>query len=876
MWMLLLWALLIVGVQSLPLACEHGFFPESHATPYCHCDDGWGGIGCSICRTDDVCPASRPACDRSVMFSNDKAYECAVQDADMVEIIGDRFRLSCQPNGTTCAIEAWGTQNPTWDDPDPDPDAPTAYARTFRCILYNVSSVYDFQTQQMIAHSQGSFCTCDVDDSERCTMDFLGMTLAQMLGPSSVACGLYDHRCVVHHSDFIADIELVCEGGGCLREALPYPSNSSRSDVFVFRLSWQGVIVDLLTLSFIGLVSLWVHLVCLACCVSYARSVLNMRDHTREHGGLMLELSLPQGYYAGRCGCGCTKKSERCIFHPGTHVRIYPGITAVLGASGDGKTRLLSLLANHDMRGRRPGMILKVNDTDIRRCRHPSVAERYANALATMDSAEHPLDGLLTVYENALFSATTRFTARLPHLRKRVERSLRRLGLEEAFKRVVGGAGRSVLSNGQRKRLALAMQLAANPAVLLADECMVAVPAAMQRIIFRELQETCAERMHEGDHQATYVVSMHEPPDDVLLQTDHIVVVARKSVVLQAKTQSVANSLNKRMPADDEAQGGSLAETIRRYADAMAGDINEGVLLDTQASPPGKRASLGRLPQYGISLAKQGICLVLRDLLRLWRSPWNALLILAASLVMGGGLSGLYYQQDDGIAGSQNRMGFLLYLCLFLGLTSLSSVWLFDGEEAVRYTHEVRTGTYHRGVYFATRWVTQFVLYRLPPPLLLSTMTYWAIGLHEGRFGWFVVTVVLVALLSDLTAVILGLLLPSAAAVFFFAISVSLNVLSSGLVLNAGTLPGWLQPLSYLSFWKLAYGDLMINEFQGLQVTIDPKGFPSFRATGEFYLSELDIYPSRFELYFVLLLVCVVVYLGAAWGAFRCCAGVRK
>ena len=153
-------------------------------------------------------------------------------------------------------------------------------------------------------------------------------------------------------------------------------------------------------------------------------------------------------------------------------------VFAILGSSGAGKTTLLDVLAGRKNTGTLKGDVY-VNG-------HKLVPERfkYVSAYVMQDDI---LLGSLTTKETLEYTAELRFPlASKEELARKVQVSLKTMALEHSADTFVGNAARRGLSGrcelnvclkhvslhigGEKKRLAIALQLLADPSVLFLDE----------------------------------------------------------------------------------------------------------------------------------------------------------------------------------------------------------------------------------------------------------------------------------------------------------------------------------------------------------------------------------------------------------------------
>ncbi|HEV2252234.1 MAG TPA: ABC transporter ATP-binding protein [Streptosporangiaceae bacterium] len=140
---------------------------------------------------------------------------------------------------------------------------------------------------------------------------------------------------------------------------------------------------------------------------------------------------------------------------------VAPGETvAIMGPSGCGKSTLLYLLGGLD---RPTAGEIWLDGQDITRMSERALARLRRDAVGFVFQAFHLMDEL-TAVENVELPAL--LAARSPRTaRKRAEELLERVGLANRARFLP-----TALSGGQRQRVAVARALAADPAVVLADE----------------------------------------------------------------------------------------------------------------------------------------------------------------------------------------------------------------------------------------------------------------------------------------------------------------------------------------------------------------------------------------------------------------------
>ncbi|KAJ3054386.1 hypothetical protein HDU99_007787 [Rhizoclosmatium hyalinum] len=143
------------------------------------------------------------------------------------------------------------------------------------------------------------------------------------------------------------------------------------------------------------------------------------------------------------------------IFQPGR-------LTAVMGASGAGKTSLLQVLAGEARQGSLTGSIL-INGEEVKG------NMKKVSGFVFQDDV---ILATMTVREAITMSALLRLPEEmsLEEKTKAVERTIKLLNLEKCAATIIGNSSIKGVSGGERKRCAMAMEIITNPSILFLDE----------------------------------------------------------------------------------------------------------------------------------------------------------------------------------------------------------------------------------------------------------------------------------------------------------------------------------------------------------------------------------------------------------------------
>nr|POE87236.1 pleiotropic drug resistance protein 3 [Quercus suber] len=187
-----------------------------------------------------------------------------------------------------------------------------------------------------------------------------------------------------------------------------------------------------------------------------------------------------------------------------------PGIlTALMGVSGAGKTTLLDVLAGRKTSGYIEGQI-KIGG-------YPKVQETFARVSGYCEQTDiHSPQ--ITVEESVIFSAWLRLSPQIDTKTKAefVNEVLETIELDGIKDALVGIPGITGLSNEQRKRLTIAVELVANPSIIFMDEPTTGLDARAAAIVMRAVKNV-------ADTGRTIVCTIHQPSVDIFEAFDELI-----------------------------------------------------------------------------------------------------------------------------------------------------------------------------------------------------------------------------------------------------------------------------------------------------------------------------------------------------------------
>lgn len=516
-----------------------------------------------------------------------------------------------------------------------------------------------------------------------------------------------------------------------------------------------------------------------------------------------------------------------------------PGqLTAILGASGAGKSSLLNVVADRLLfsKGARLEGEMLANRAPL----PPDYRARCAYVLQT--EALYPFS---TVRETVEMAARLRLgrDRSVEEKKTRAADVIERIGLEKAMDTRVGDGNRiSGLSGGERKRVSIACELVASPSLVMLDEPTSGLDSHQALKVVQSLKSL-------AESGRTVVASIHQPGSAIYALFDNVIVMAQgrtayfgpsadlvthfgrfglqcpplfnpADFVLQV-TSGDANIL----PGNEESASEVTLETIHECATKYCN-------MEHVWTPDalGKLAALnvsdgpGTSARARCSYREQFALLVSRVYRDTSRNVFANVAKLANGLVTAVIMVALYADMNSSkstIGLVQNKQALLFFITIG-GLFGplFGTVQAFAPEVNV-VLRERMANLYSVGPYYLAKLIVSLP-FELTPLFLANTVSFWWLQLNHS-FDRYVFFVLLSSGVS-LCSIGLGFMLAVASNGNVQAASAAIGpiaivlLLLGGFYITVDTIPvyvRWISKISYLSF---AFEGLCINEFEGEMV----------------------------------------------------------
>ncbi|KAI8908931.1 hypothetical protein EDD86DRAFT_191026 [Gorgonomyces haynaldii] len=186
----------------------------------------------------------------------------------------------------------------------------------------------------------------------------------------------------------------------------------------------------------------------------------------------------------------------------------------------------------------------------------------------------------------------------------------------------------------------------------------------------------------------------------------------------------------------------------------------------------------------------------------------------------------LFWNVDNSLAGFQNRLGVMFFICAVFGFGCLSSMQAFASERLI-FVRERANRYYSPVTYFLSKILCDIVPLRVVPPIILGLISYNMIGLKPdiGALLRLLLVLVLFNLSAASICLAISIIFKDTGVANLVATLVMLfEMLFGGLLLNKASIPAAFQWLDRLSFFNYAFEALVVNEVATLVLVEEKYG----------------------------------------------------
>uniref|UniRef100_A0A2N9IZG4 ABC transporter domain-containing protein n=1 Tax=Fagus sylvatica TaxID=28930 RepID=A0A2N9IZG4_FAGSY len=493
-------------------------------------------------------------------------------------------------------------------------------------------------------------------------------------------------------------------------------------------------------------------------------------------------------------------------------------LTALMGVSGAGKTTLLDVLAGRKTSGYIEGQI-NIGG-------YPKVQETFARVSGYCEQTDiHSPQ--ITVEESVIFSAWLRLSPQIDSKTKAefVNEVLETIELDGIKDALVGIPGVNGLSNEQRKRLTIAVELVANPSIIFMDEPTTGLDARAAAIVMRAVKNV-------ADTGRTIVCTIHQPSIDIFEAFDELILLKTgghvifsgplgqhsRSVIEYFEIRNNYNPATWMLEVTSTSAEAELGvDFAQKYRESALFEKNKELVQQLSSPPPGSRDlyfpthfSQNGWVQFKSCLWKQHLAY--------WRSPaynfMRIMLTLVSALVIGV----LYWNQGKNLNNQQNLFnifGSMFTGVTFLGISNCEAVLPYIATERTVMYRERFAGMYSSWAYSLAQVIVE-VPYLFIQTAIFVTIIYPMIGYYGSAYK--VIWYFYATFCSFLYFCYLGMLLVSLtpnsmiatilASVFYTPLN-----LFSGFLIPKPQIPKWWIWLYYLTPTSWSLNGLLTSQY---------------------------------------------------------------
>ncbi|KWU44583.1 ABC transporter [Rhodotorula sp. JG-1b] len=520
---------------------------------------------------------------------------------------------------------------------------------------------------------------------------------------------------------------------------------------------------------------------------------------------------------------------------------------SILGPSGAGKSTLVDLLAGVRKVGTRTGSIdfvesVPTSEDETKQGHVASFPGSDRIRVGYVDQTDL-LPEMSTVREAVMFAADLKLGENSKELkRERVFTVLSQLGLVDVADTRIGSpedSGKRGISGGERRRVSIARELVAQPAILIADEPTSGLDSTSALRILTALKALTTPEA--GRRPTTVITTIHQPSSQLYHMFDDVILLANGGAQLYCgKAREAAAWWGSKglhcpegwNPADFMLDIASdppaaflplrpaLTDRKSSYASASSAFVPRMFLRNSNAlQRQDRKPTTVALTQVEALLGRQSKQLV--------RDPTLLLMHNILAVIVGVIVGGMYFQVKTTIGGFQSRVGALFFMGCLIAFASLSALSNFARAKRL-FMRERARGYYNPSAWLATELVLDILPLRIAPSIVLSVIVYWMVGLAKDASHFF--KFLLIILLFSICMTVWNFLLAAAiddtgSAILISAIINLFQMAFAGFFVNLSSIPPVLRWLQYVAPLKYALEALTVNEVgAGLMISDELAG----------------------------------------------------
>ncbi|ORY43825.1 P-loop containing nucleoside triphosphate hydrolase protein [Rhizoclosmatium globosum] len=499
-------------------------------------------------------------------------------------------------------------------------------------------------------------------------------------------------------------------------------------------------------------------------------------------------------------------------------------VVAIMGGSGAGKSTLLNTLA---------GRIAEQKGSELRgdillngEPRNPS---NWTNICSYVEQDDLMFTNL-SVEETLTYAAKLRLPSSMSSKQKldKVNEVIMQLNLNGCRKTWIGDSLRRGISGGERKRVAIGVELVANPSILFLDEPTSGLDSANALGILETIKKIAVDR------GMIVLMTIHQPRTEILDLFDKVILLSLGKTLWFGSTNSALDhferhghplppktnpsdffldviTIDRRTPEAEKASSATIDKLHKAYNEKI-GSYN---------SPfPSQLLHIDSRYVWPLAWHQEFAVLLSRNMKDFSRNGAAIKASLGQTFFLVILMGFVFFQEANDPAGVQSRIGFLFFICINQTFSVvMPNISVLPTVRTI-FKRERAAGCYRASSCYLAKLVSSIPMVCLNS-LMMSTPLYWMVGLQNNVTRFF--TFILIILVHSNTAMSLAYCIGSAVPTaqvgqIIGPLTVIIFNLFAGQLVNIGKITWVFRWIQYISLISFSYKGLMQNEFKGLEL----------------------------------------------------------
>ena len=472
--------------------------------------------------------------------------------------------------------------------------------------------------------------------------------------------------------------------------------------------------------------------------------------------------------------------------------------TAIMGASGAGKTTLLNFLSNRTfyLKNVKCSGQVYLNG-------HERTQIDFNNFVAYVMQDDVLMESM-TVREILNFTAQLRLPPDKASVR--MQEVVEQLELVKILDSRVGGILARGISGGERKRVAIAMEILTDPCVLFLDE----PTTGLDSYSAENVIGLCR---HLAGLGKTVCCTIHQPNSYIFNMFQSLIILADTKTVFQGDARTAVEYFKERgfafPPLSNPAEQIINVLSEKTNAEQFPQQVETSPITQTDLPPHSASHHAGVLMEMRLLIGRS------------WRNYMRNKLMLrlkvSMKLVFIFIMLTCYWQIADNhsVTSVGNRTGFLAFFMMGTSFDAVSSIGAYYDAKA-QYVREQANRTYYPLCFYLSNLLSESP-FEIAQTVLYNTVVYAGVGLSLATWH----QIFLFLLLNVITFMsgkgFCNMLLFGfhniATAAAIMPLTMVLQALFGGFFINFDSIPAYLYEVAYLSIFRYTWSAAVLNEF---------------------------------------------------------------